>query len=121
MDDRLKKAIEFSNYRVSLFNSKENIKIKVDSMLTYAINGGVFKASIELINFTRLVTDTGRDSVVLIDINNNPIEITNVTDFHDELMSRYFQATNYYHTEYMKLKKARSVKDQFTEIFSEEE
>ena len=119
MDERLAKALDFANYRVTLFNNKENIKLKVEAMLTYAINGGMFKATIDLINFTKLVIDSGYESVVLIDINGNPIEITDVPSFHDEIMGRYFEATNYYHVEYSKLKKARTVRDQFPDMLIE--
>ncbi len=118
MDDRLEKAIEFSNYRLTFFNIKENIKLKVDGMLTHAVNGGIFKATTDLINFTKTVMDTGRTEVVLIDINGNPIEITDIPKLHDELVSKYFEATNYYYLEYSNLKKARSIKDQFSELFA---
>lgn len=120
MDERVKKAIEFSNYRVSLFNIKENIKLRVDSMLTHAVNGGVFKSTPELITFVKLLIDSEKTTVVLIDSNGNPIEINNLEDFYDDLVDKYFQATNYYHVEYTALKKARSVKAQFDEIFSED-
>lgn len=121
MDDRVKKALNFSNYRISLFNIKENIKLKAESILTYAINGGIFKSNLDLINFTDLLIRQGRNSVVLIDTNGNPIEITDIKSFHEELMDRYFRATNFYHVEYTKLKKARSVKEQMAEIFSEDQ
>ena len=120
MDDRIKKAIEFANYRKSLFNSKENLKIKVDSILTHATNGGLFKSSPELISFVKLIIDSGKESIVLIDVNGNPIEITDLSVFYEDLLDKYFRATNLYHAEYTKLKKARSVKDQMAEIFSEE-
>ena len=120
MDDRLKRAIEFANYRVSLFNSKENIKLKVDTMLTHAVNGGIFKATVDLINFTKLVIDLGHDSVVLIDINGNPVEITDVPGFHTEMLSKYFEATNYYNVEYRNLRRARTIRDLLPDLFEEE-
>lgn len=120
MDDRLEKALEFANYRVGLFNQKENIKLKMETMLSYGINGGIFKATPELISFITLISSHGKDTVVLIDINGNPIEITDLDLFKNELLSRYFEATNYYHVEYTKLRKARSVKDQYSELFKEE-
>lgn len=119
MDERVKKALEFSNYRISLFNIKENIKIKVESMLTYSVNGGIFKANLDLINFVDMLARQDRSSVVLIDTNGNPVEITDIKGFLGELMDRYFSATNFYHVEYAKLKKARSVKDQMDELFRE--
>lgn len=120
MDERLSKALEFSNFRVSLFNKKENIRVKMDSMMTYAINGGVFKAKIETINFLKLLIDDGKDQVVLIDLNGNPIEITDIKGLYSELLSRYFQATNFYYVEYDKIRKARTVKATLPELFDED-
>lgn len=120
MDDRLQKALDFSNYRITLFLQKENIKVKVDSLLTYAINGGIFKANIELITFVNLIKSQGHTSVVLIDKNNNPVEITDLETFQSDLLSRYFEATNFYYSEYTKLRKTRSVKENFDDIVSED-
>lgn len=120
MDERLKKALEFSNYRIGLFNLKENIKLKSETILTHAVNGGIFKANMDLINFLDMLVRQERESAVLIDSNGNPIEITDLMGFRDELMDRYFRATNFYHVEYTKLKKARSVKDQLGDLFEED-
>ena len=119
MDERLQKALDFSNYRISLFNQKENIRLKVESLLTYACNGGIFKASIELITFIKTVEDLGYNSVVLIDTNQNPIEISDLKKFQNDILSKYFEATNFYHSEYTKLRKTRSVKEQFEDIIEE--
>ena len=78
-------------------------------MLMHAYNGGIFKISQELISFVRLMIDQGKTRVVLVDQNGNPIEITDTQEFFDEIFSKYFEATNYYHTEYSKLRSARSV------------
>lgn len=118
MDDRLEKALAFANYKAGVFNNKENIKIKTDTLLTYAINGGIFKSTPELINFTKLLIDRDTPSVVLIDINSNPIEIVDIQSFHDELLSKYFESTNFYNTEYKKLK-TRNVKDLFKGAFDD--
>jgi hypothetical protein len=119
MDDRLQKALDFSNYRVSLFNQKENIKLKIETLLTFAINGGIFKISPELISFVKNIKDMGHDYVVLIDMNQNPIEIQNLENFLNDITSKYFEATNYYYVEYTKLRKLRSVKEQFDDIINE--
>ena len=120
MDNRLKTALEFANYRVSLFNQKENIKLKMDSMLSYGINGGLFKATPDLISFTKMILDSGKTSVVLIDVNGNPIEISDLKLFQSELLSKYFEATNFYYSEYSKLRKSRSVSDLYSKLFKEE-
>lgn len=119
MDDRLGKAIEFANFRVSFFNSKENIKLKTDTMLGYSINGGTFKATPELIAFTKIWVDKNAETLVIIDNNGNPIEILDISEFYEELLSRYFEATNFYYVEYNKLKKIRTVEKLFNEAFDE--
>ena len=111
MDEKLAKAIDNANFRLNLLNLKENIVLKTETLCTYAINGGVFKVNRELICFTKIILDSGYTQVVLIDENNNPIAITNIPDFYQAIVDRYFQATNYYHTEYTKLKKMRSSQD----------
>jgi hypothetical protein len=115
----LGKALDQAHYRINLFNIKENIKIKTESIMTHAANGGVFKADRNLISFVKAVIDHGYTTVVLIDINGNPIEITDVKGFYAEIFSKYFEATNYYHIEYTKLKRARTTVDQFSLILSE--
>jgi hypothetical protein len=110
MDERLEKALEFSKYRLSLFNRKEDLKIKVNNMLIHAHNGGIFGITQELISFVKLLLDHDTQRVVLIDENGNPTEITEIQLFFDDIMSKYFEATNLYHTEYSKLRSARSVK-----------
>ena len=69
MDDRLEKALEYSKYRISLFNRKEDLKIKVKAMLTYAHNGGLFNIDQSLITFVELLVRQERDRMILIDIN----------------------------------------------------
>jgi len=110
MDERLEKALEFSKYRIALFNNKEDLKLKVNNMLIHAENGGIFRITKELITFVNLMVDKNYNTMVLIDENGNPIEVNDLPAFLDEIVSKYFEATNYYHTEYSKLRSARSVK-----------
>ena len=109
MDERLEKALEFSKYRIALFNRKEDLKTKINSMLIHAYNGGVFKINQELISFVKLLSELQRPKVVLIDANHNPIEILDIKQFFDDIVEKYFEATNLYHSEYSKLRSARSV------------
>jgi len=109
MDDRLQKALEFSKYRIGLFNRKEDLKLKVNNMLVHSYNGGIFRSTHELITFVKLLLDQAHTRVVLVDENGNPIEVTDLQAFFDDILSKYFEATNYYHTEYTNLRAARSV------------
>lgn len=111
MDQRLKAALDFSNYRKVLFNLKQDLKLKVEARLRYSVYGGTFDIDRQLITFVRMLIDDGRDQVVLIDRNQNPIRIDDLKSFYDEIFSRYFEATNMYHTEYERMKTARTVED----------
>ena len=108
MSAKLSKALEYANYRVTLNNQHEALQAKVQSLLSYSINGGTFTIDRELITFCNaLINDKVKDAV-LLDIYNNPIKVT-LKDFYAEIKSRYFEATNEYYAEYEKLRKARSV------------
>lgn len=110
MDDRLTKALEYSNYKVTVFRQKQNLKLRLENLLTYAYNGGMFKISQELISFIDALLRKEVNEVVLVDSRENPVKINDLQDFYDTILGLYFEATNEYHLEYEKLRKARSVK-----------
>lgn len=110
MDDRLKQALEFSNYRQTFSVQRKALKDKIDARLTYGCNGGLFKISQTLINFVHTLESAGRiNSVVLLDSNENPILIEDLLEFKNEILDRYFTSTNEYYEEYKKLKSSRSI------------
>lgn len=109
MTSKLNKALEFSNYRITLNIQHNALKSKVQTLLNYSINGGTFEISQMLISFVKTLIDQGHDTAVLLDVYNNPIEIVGLEDFLEEILSRYFEATNEYHAEYSKMKKSRKV------------
>jgi hypothetical protein len=106
MSTKLTKALEFANYRVTLNNQQDALKAKVEMMLTYSINGGTFTIDQTLLTFCKTMLDDGNDQMVILDVYNNPIMIE-LAEFYNEIISRYFEATNEYYIEYEKLKKAR--------------
>jgi hypothetical protein len=110
MDERLQKALDFSNYRQTLSIQRKTLKEKINAKLTYGCNGGLFKIDRSLITFVQMLIDQGRtENVPLIDVNENPILIVNLNEFRDEILDRYFTATYEYHEEYQKIKSSRSV------------
>jgi len=110
MDDQLKKALEFANYRQAFAIQRKTLKEKIDAKLTYGHNGGIFKIDRGLITFVQMLLDQGRtQGVPLLDANENPILIDNLSEFRDEILDRYYTSTLEYFTEYQKLKKSRSV------------
>lgn len=110
MEDRLKKALEFSNYRQTLNNQLTALKIKSENQLTISKNGGSFDINFDLISFFDLLVRTERTEAVIIDKNGTPIKVTDVEDMFDDIMSRYFEVANDYLNEYETIRKSRSVK-----------
>ena len=108
MSTRLTKALEFSNYRITLNNQHAQLKAKVESLLSYSINGGTFTIDTNLITFCKLLLDENETEAILLDIYENPINI-DLESFYEEIKSRYYEVTNEYYREYEKLRKARKV------------
>jgi hypothetical protein len=109
MTSKLTKALEFANYRLTLNVQHNALRSKVQTLLSYSTNGGTFEISQMLISFVQTLITQGHTKAVLLDVYNNPIEIVGLDDFLDEILSRYFEATNEYHAEYSKIKKSRKV------------
>ena len=109
MDDRLKAALEFSNFKQSFSTKIKQLKEKIDANLTYGHNGGIFKIDRPLLTFVQSLCQTGRSNVIILDHNDNPIMIEDLEQFKDEIFDRYFSSTNEYYNEYQTLKKSRSV------------
>jgi len=110
MDERLQKALDFSNYRQTLSIQRKTLKEKINAKLTYGCHGGLFKIDQSLIAFVQMLIDQERiENIPLIDINDNPILIPNLNEFKEEILDRYFTATYEYLEEYDRIKSSRSV------------
>lgn len=110
MDDKLREALEFSNYRLTLNNQKLNLKQRMNTMLTIGYSNSMFTATLELINFVQHLLDRKVEQFVFIDDNENPVLIKALQDFHTKLFSAYTEALNEYYNDYEKLKKKRDTK-----------
>lgn len=109
MDERLKNALDFSNYSQTLSIKRKQLKERVDAKLTYGFNGGIFKIDRVLLTFVQLLCDKGRTDAVILDVNENPVLVDDLEKFKDEIFDRYFTSVYEYHEEYQTLKKSRSV------------
>ena len=109
MDERLVKAQDFANYRVTLQQKQEVLKLKMQNALRFSSDGGTFHITPELIAFAKIQMDEGLTETVLLDVNENPILIVNLKVFFETIYSKYFEAMNDYIREYTKLRKARRV------------
>jgi hypothetical protein len=108
-DERLQKALDFSKYRVTLYNQKENAKLKLKQALIYAKNGGTFEVSQTLISFVLTLIAFNQEQAILIDTNGNPIEIGNLPEFLEAIVDKYSEATNDYLIEYKKIQTSRKI------------
>lgn len=109
MPAKLSRALEFANYRVTLNTQQEAVKARVNSLLSYSVNGGTFSIDRELIVFCNMLLSKKISSTILLDDYNNPIPIDKLDEFLEEIFSRYHEVTNDYFVEYEKLKKSRKV------------
>lgn len=111
MDERLQKALEFSNYTLTLNNQKRNIKNRVAQLQLVHYNGGVFQANHETIAFFKALVDLDHvNNVTVMDSKENPVKVVNLKELLEKLTSAYFNAMNEFASEYEKLHKARSIK-----------
>ena len=98
MDERLKKALDFSNYMVSLNNQKRLLTEKYQENLIHFYSGCQFTVTKELINFVKLLLDNHQeDGAVLIDDNGIPTIVEDVKVFYEQIIDVYFVASNSYH------------------------
>ena len=109
MDERLEKALEFSNFMVTIDNQKRALREKFYQDVMMYINGGQFLITKELISFCSAMLVKCQKTIVLIDDNDMPIEIDDLQEFFDSVIEKYTLATNSYFKDYKVLRSKRSV------------
>lgn len=111
MDEKLEKAIQTANYMASLTSQKKLALEEFNQNLVYYYNGSSFTASRELINFLKGLVDAGSQTFIVLDDNNVPVEINDITDFSNKISNVYSTALQSYFLTYSELKKKRRVED----------
>ena len=109
MDERLEKALDFSNFMITLNNQKRVYKEKYQQDIIYYFNGCQFTVDKELICFCKIMMLQEQDSIVLIDDNSRPVEIEDLENFYNDILSVYHQASNEYLNKYNTVLKNRSI------------
>lgn len=110
MDERLERALSFSKYRITIENRRKALRRRFETMIVVHKNNGMFTADSETLAFVDALINSGHNDAVLIDLKANPIDVNDLKEFKEELITKYFEATNEYSTEMKKLAKARDVK-----------
>ena len=110
MDERLSKALDFSNYMVTLNNQKRVLKDRYREQTVHYHAGGQFTITKDLITFVNMLVERDNtEDVVLIDDNETPIMVKDLEEFLSDVIDKYFTAANEYHAEYEGLRRNRSV------------
>jgi hypothetical protein len=110
IDTRLEEAMKTQTYRLTLATQKENARMKLKNDLTFAVNGGSFIVSMELISFIAILLVAGKNETILLDMHQNPIQIDDLNEFSESIMNVYFESTNTFYHEFNKLQKLRTPK-----------
>tara|TARA_B110000914_G_C15300334_1_gene370761 strand:+ start:22 stop:372 length:351 start_codon:yes stop_codon:yes gene_type:complete len=109
MDERLEKALDFSNYMLTLSNQKRLLAEKYQESLIHFYSGSQFTLTRELITFVGAMIAADQDEVVITDDNNIPCMVEDLENFYSEIINKYTSASNNYYTAYASLKTNRSV------------
>lgn len=109
MDERLQRSLEFSNYRLTVANQKNNIKNQVLDKLIVYFNSGQFTADPITLSYIKTLSEFNKEAIVL-DSLRNPIKITNLKEFLEKLLTVHNESLNNYYSEFQKINRARNVK-----------
>jgi hypothetical protein len=109
MDERLTKALAFSNFTLTVNNQKKTIKTRVAQLRVVHYDGGVFTADHNTISFIKTLIDLGHKKSLVEDNRGTPINASSLSDLLDLLVSAYFNSMNELDAEYEKIKKSRSI------------
>lgn len=110
MDPILKDAIKQANYRSIYINHKEKLLEILDGELLYPHNGGLFKLTISLLTELKFFLDEGKNEATILDINQEPILITELQTFFEETRQHRYEVINNYKIGLGKLNRSRSIK-----------
>jgi len=110
MDERLEKALEFSNYMVTLNNQRRVVREQFLENCVHYLNGGKFAVNRDLITFCHTLLQREQTSAILIDDNDTPIEVEDLQKFLDDILDIYFTTSYEYFDKYNEIKKNRTVK-----------
>ena len=110
MDERLEKALDFANYRITLGNQQRTLKQRIQVLQTVHYARGVFFADAPTISFVKTLIDCDKTESIIIDSKENPVLVEDLKDFMDTLVSAYSESMNEFKVQSDKIKKSRNIK-----------
>lgn len=109
MDERVSKALEFSNFLETQNNQKRIYFSQYNEDLIYYINGNKITVTQQLISFCQSLMALNQTESWLIDDNNIPFIVTDIEQFTYDVLNVYANASAKYGKAYDTIKKSRSV------------
>ena len=109
MDERLVKALEFSNFLETQNNQKRIFLAQYNQDLIYYTNGHKITVTPHLISFCQSLTALNQLDAWLIDDNSIPFNVSNIHEFTKEILEVYNTASMNYGKSYETIKNNRSV------------
>jgi hypothetical protein len=110
MDSKLEKALDFSNFRQTLYNQQQTLFSKVEDLKLLTYRDRLIKTSEQLIALTKTMIDLDNAEFIVDDVNGNPVKIDDPKDFLENIVNTYANAKNEHFQGYEKIRKARSIK-----------
>lgn len=97
----------WANQRADFEATRLNLKEKISEELCVVYNGGLFKATMELITFLTIMHE---EELIIEDTFSNPVKI-NRLELVEKLNQAFKAAMNSWHYEFQKIRKVRKGKD----------
>ena len=108
MNKNLEEIIELSDKMLSFKIKRQAINERFQAKTTIGYSGGIFKIDQSFISYLKTLLDLGKKSqVILLDINNNPIVIEDLSLFLSEMLDRYFSALGEYQASVQHIKESK--------------
>jgi hypothetical protein len=111
VDERLEKAFQTANYMTTLSNQRKVIFEEFQQSLIYYFQGASFTIDRSLITFFSALISRNTTSSVILDDNNIPVNIPDLSVFLDDILAIYTTASNEYIVKYNQIKTKRRVGD----------
>ena len=119
MDERLEKALEFSNFLETQNNQKSIFLKQYKDNLVHYKYGHKITVTPALISFCKSMLSLDQEQVVVLDDNETPFNVEDLTQFTREILGVYTFASRKYLYDYGKIKKHRTVEG-LTELWVKE-
>jgi UDP-3-O-[3-hydroxymyristoyl] glucosamine N-acyltransferase len=108
MDTQLEKALELSKSLETISNQKTQALTRYQQNKIFYYNGGTFVADTSLLAASAILKS--EDTQIFVDINNIPIEVTDMDEFCFKVYSTYTSASRQYLKEFNEIKRVRTPK-----------